>query len=58
MIDGQHRLAGAHEAVALGTDLVLPVIGFLDLSIEKQVELFITINKEARGVPASLYIDL
>jgi DGQHR domain-containing protein len=58
VIDGQHRLAGAHEAVALGTDLILPVIGFLDLSIEKQVELFITINKEARGVPASLYIDL
>jgi hypothetical protein len=36
----------------------LPVIAFLNLSIERQVELFITINKEARGVPASLYIDL
>jgi DGQHR domain-containing protein len=58
VIDGQHRLAGAHEAVELGVDLRLPVIGFLKLSIEKQIELFITINREARGVPASLYIDL
>jgi DGQHR domain-containing protein len=58
VIDGQHRLAGAHEASQNGTNLVLPVIAFLNLSLEKQIELFITINKEARGVPASLYIDL
>lgn len=58
VIDGQHRLAGAHEAVGNGIDLTLPIIGFLGLSLEKQIELFITINKEARGVPASLYIDL
>lgn len=58
VIDGQHRLAGAHEASDGGVDVSLPVIGFLQLSVEKQVELFITINKEARGVPASLYIDL
>lgn len=58
VIDGQHRLAGAYEASKLGVDLLLPVIGFLSLTLEKQVELFITINREARGVPASLYIDL
>jgi DGQHR domain-containing protein len=58
IIDGQHRLAGAHEASKHGVDLLLPVIAFLDLSVERQVELFITINREARGVPASLYIDL
>ena len=59
VIDGQHRLAGAYEASASGNvDLVLPVIAFLNLSVDKQVELFITINKEAKGVPASLYIDL
>lgn len=58
IIDGQHRLAGAHEASKGGTDLLLPVIAFLELPLEQQVELFITINKEARGVPASLYIDL
>lgn len=58
VIDGQHRLAGAHEASKNGKDLMLPVIAFLELSIDRQVELFITINREARGVPASLYIDL
>jgi DGQHR domain-containing protein len=58
VIDGQHRLAGAYEASEKGTDLTLPIIAFLELSIDKQIELFITINKEARGVPASLYIDL
>lgn len=58
VIDGQHRLAGAYEASKKGTDLSLPVIGFLELTLEKQIELFVTINKEARGVPASLYIDL
>jgi DGQHR domain-containing protein len=58
VIDGQHRLAGAYEASEKGVDLTLPVIAFLGLSLEKQIELFITINKEAKGVPASLYIDL
>jgi DGQHR domain-containing protein len=58
IIDGQHRLAGAYEASLNNVDLTLPVIAFLELSLEKQIELFITINKEARGVPASLYIDL
>jgi DGQHR domain-containing protein len=58
IIDGQHRLAGAHEASKNGPNLTLPVIAFLNLSLEKQIELFITINREARGVPASLYIDL
>ena len=59
IIDGQHRLAGAHEASKNGgTDILLPLIAFLDLSADKQIELFITINREAKGVPASLYIDL
>lgn len=58
VIDGQHRLAGAYEASKEGTDQELLVVGFLKLTLEKQVEFFITINREARGVPASLYIDL
>lgn len=58
IIDGQHRLAGAKEASAKGADLLLPVIALLELPLERQIELFVTINKEARGVPASLYIDL
>ncbi len=55
VIDGQHRLAGAHEAKS---DLVLPVIAFLNLDVEGQIEQFVTINTKALGVPKSLYLDL
>jgi DGQHR domain-containing protein len=58
VVDGQHRLAGAFEASEAGKDIQLPVVGFLGAQLEAQIELFITINREARGVPASLYIDL
>jgi len=58
VIDGQHRLAGAFEASEAGADVELPVVAFLGTDIEDQIELFITINREARGVPASLYLDL
>ncbi|MDB6122793.1 MAG: hypothetical protein JWQ71_1786 [Pedosphaera sp.] len=55
VIDGQHRLAGAHQAKA---DLEIAIIAFLDLPLEKQIEHFVTINREAKGVPTSLYFDL
>ncbi|MCW5592450.1 MAG: DGQHR domain-containing protein [Burkholderiales bacterium] len=55
VIDGQHRLAGAHES---GASIELPVVAFLGLSDEEQIQQFITINREAKGVPASLYYDL
>ncbi len=55
VIDGQHRLIGAHKA---DSDVKLPVVAFLDLSSEQQVELFVTINREQKGVPTSLYYDL
>jgi len=55
VIDGQHRLAGAHESQV---DIDLVVVAFLGLSLEKQIEQFVTINKEAKGVPTSLYYDL
>ena len=55
VIDGQHRLAGAHQATK---DIELPVVAFVGLDIEEQIKQFITINKEAKGVPASLYYDL
>jgi DGQHR domain-containing protein len=58
VIDGQHRLAGAYEANAKGIDPDLPVVAFLNVTLAKQIALFVTINKEARSVPASLYIDL
>lgn len=53
VIDGQHRLIGAHQ-----TDIDVTVVAFLDLPLEKQVEQFVTINREAKGVPTSLYYDL
>jgi len=55
VIDGQHRLAGAHEA---SKDVVLPVIAFTGLSDEEQINFFVTINREQKGVPSSLYYEL
>jgi DGQHR domain-containing protein len=55
VIDGQHRLAGAYNATK---DIDLPVLAFVGLSIQKQIQLFVTINQEAKGVPSSLYLDL
>jgi DGQHR domain-containing protein len=55
VIDGQHRLAGAHEAKKL---IELPVVAFIGLDVEAQIEQFVTINREAKGVPTSLYYDL
>jgi DGQHR domain-containing protein len=55
VIDGQHRLAGASEAT---TDIELIVVAFIGLSDIEQVNQFVTINKEAKGVPTSLYLDL
>lgn len=58
VIDGQHRLAGAQEAARAGVDIELPVVAFIDLTATTQIEQFITINREAKNVPTSLYLDL
>lgn len=55
VIDGQHRLAGAHQSTR---DIELPIVAFIGLDIKDQIEQFVTINKEAKGVPTSLYYDL
>ncbi|MFT3845916.1 MAG: DGQHR domain-containing protein [Lacibacter sp.] len=55
VIDGQHRFAGAETAK---TDIMLPFIAFIGLDLIDQIQLFISINKEAKGVPSSLYLDL
>lgn len=55
VIDGQHRLAGAKEAEE---NIELVVVAFINISLEEQVKQFVTINKEAKGVPTSLYYDL
>jgi DGQHR domain-containing protein len=58
VIDGQHRLAGAEMASRTGIDIELPVVAFIGLTELRQVEEFVTINKEAKNVPTSLYLDL
>jgi DGQHR domain-containing protein len=55
VIDGQHRLAGAHEAE---TEIEFAVIAILSANEREQIKQFITINQEAKGVPKSLYYDL
>jgi DGQHR domain-containing protein len=55
VIDGQHRLGGIRKA---GVDLELSVVAFVGLPIKQQIEQFVRINREAKSVPASLYIDL
>lgn len=58
VIDGQHRLAGAEMAARAGVDIELPVIAFIGLSEHRQVDQFVTINRESKNVPTSLYLDL
>ena len=55
IIDGQHRWLAAKE---LSEDVLLPIIAFINLPLENQIEHFIVINRDARGVPSSLYLDL
>lgn len=55
VIDGQHRLAGAKESQS---EIPLFVIAFIGLGLKEQIQQFVTINREAKGVPTSLYYDL
>ncbi|MBB3996140.1 DGQHR domain-containing protein [Sulfitobacter undariae] len=58
VIDGQHRLAAAHTASEEGKDIELCVVAFVDVELTFQISQFITINREAKGVPTSLLYDL
>ena len=58
VIDGQHRLAGAFQAAQADHNISLLVVAFVGLTEKEQVEQFITINDEARGVPRSILLDL
>jgi DGQHR domain-containing protein len=58
VIDGQHRLAGAHLASREGLDIAMSVIALLGFPEEKRIEQFVTINREGKNVPTSLYLDL
>lgn len=59
VIDGQHRLYGSHIAEQAGHDsLKLPVCILSNLNITKEVEYFIDINSNQKGVPKTLRIEL
>jgi DGQHR domain-containing protein len=58
VIDGQHRIAGASMAADAGIDIDLAVVAYAGLPLKGQIEQFITINREAKNVPTSLYLDL
>lgn len=45
-------------AARAGVDVEIPVVAFIGLSTDAQVEQFVTINREAKNVPTSLYLDL
>ncbi len=58
VIDGQHRLAGAHLAAQQGTDIPLSVVAVLGQEVDFEIEQFITVNREAKGVPTSIVYEL
>ena len=53
IIDGQHRLYGYAKSDRADTDLI-PVVAFIDLPREKQVELFMQVNENQQAVPKNL----
>ncbi len=61
VIDGQHRIEGLREAIAvdpnIGTE-EYPVLITVDMSTADCAELFISINTEQKVVPRSLIYDL
>lgn len=57
IIDGQHRLYGFVDSIRASTELI-PVIAFVDLPGEKQLELFMQINENQQAVPKNLRLTL
>jgi len=55
VIDGQHRLYGAHEATV---DVTLPVCIFEGLDLEQEVQYFLDVNGNQRGVPRTLQLEI
>ncbi|HCW0551778.1 DGQHR domain-containing protein [Pseudomonas aeruginosa] len=59
VIDGQHRLYGSHIAEQAGQqNIKLPVCILCGLNLTKEVEYFIDINSNQKGVPKTLRIEL
>lgn len=55
VIDGQHRLYGASLCES---DILLPVCIFVGLDLKQEVQYFLDINSNQKGVPKTLRIEL
>lgn len=55
VIDGQHRLWGASKS---DHDVFLPVCIFTNLELHQEVQYFLDINSNQKGVPKTLRIEL
>lgn len=55
VVDGQHRLFGFQEA---RNNYELLCSAFIGLDVKRQAEIFITINTQQKGIPASVIYDL
>jgi len=55
VIDGQHRLYGASMCEK---DVLLPVCIFVELDLKQEVQYFLDINSNQKGVPKTLRIEL
>lgn len=58
VIDGQHRLFGFSRLDDEYLDQSLFVLAFEDMSVQKEADLFITINHKQKSVPKSLLVSL
>ena len=58
IIDGQHRLYGFSRLEDKYLDQDLFVLGFEKMAVEKEADLFITINHKQKSVPRSLLVSL
>ena len=58
IIDGQHRLYGFSHLDDKHLDQSLFVLAFKKMSVQKEADLFITINHKQKSVPRSLLISL
>lgn len=55
VIDGQHRLYGASLSEV---EVILPVCIFVGLEVKQEVQYFLDINSNQKGVPKTLRIEL
>ena len=58
IIDGQHRLYGFSRLTDAYLDQSLFVLAFENMNVQKEADLFVTINHKQKSVPKSLLVSL